>query len=246
MRSNFVRVSTSALIALLLFVLVVGGVGGQNRSVASAQTMAGTMAGDMAACPAGAVAAAPGMFEQMAAQMMGTMPAGAATMAAAPATMAAAPATMAATMAGTMAAGGMAEVAFSADMTGAGCIFAVALSGVAEKPNPGDPEGTGTTLVLVDSATNTICYDFSRVTGITLPAAAAHIHNAGPDAAGPVVVPFQNKPDAQGMGRGCVTNVPADIVSGILSTPGSYYVNVHTSDFPAGAIRGQLTGATAQ
>jgi hypothetical protein len=153
---------------------------------------------------------------------------------------------MAATMAGTMPAGGMAEVAFSADMAGAGCIFAVALSGAAEKPNPGDPDGIGTTLVVVDRGSNVICYDFVKTTGITLPAAAAHIHNAGPDAAGPVVVPFQNAPDAQGMGRGCLTNVPADIVNGLLTTPGNYYVNVHTSDFQAGAIRGQLSGATGQ
>jgi hypothetical protein len=184
------------------------------------------------------------MFEQMAAQMMGTLPAAAGTMAAATAEVL--PATMAATMAGTMAAGGMQEVAFSADMAGAGCIFAVALSGAAEKPNPGDPDGTGTALVLVNGEQNLICYDFSMTTGITLPAAAAHIHNAGVDASGPVVVPFKNAPNAQGTGRGCVTNVPAEIVSGILSTPGNYYVNVHTSDFGAGAIRGQLTGATGQ
>jgi hypothetical protein len=155
----------------------------------------------------------------------------------------AAPATMAATMAGTMAAEGMSQVAFSADMTGTGCIFAVALSGAAEKPNPGDLDGIGTTRVVVNREQNLICYDFTKVTGITLPATAAHIHKAGPDAAGPVVVPFQNAPDAQGMGRGCVTNVPADIVNGLLTTPGNYYVNVHTSDFPAGAIRGQLSGA---
>jgi hypothetical protein len=29
-------------------------------------------------------------------------------------------------------------------------------------------------------------------------------------------------------------------VKDILTNPAAYYVNVHTSDYPAGAVRGQL------
>jgi hypothetical protein len=75
-----------------------------------------------------------------------------------------------------------------------------------------------------------------------LPATAAHIHQGTADVAGPVVVPFGNPPDANGVGRGCIMNVTGSIVEGLLTNPSNYYVNVHTSDFPNGAIRGQLTG----
>jgi hypothetical protein len=133
----------------------------------------------------------------------------------------------------------MGAAPMSADMLAEGCGFTVTLTGSAEKPNPGDPDGAGTVGVLVIPTKNTICYDF-KVEKITLPAAAAHIHKAAPDAAGPVVVPFASAPGADGTSRGCVINVPADIISGILTTPADYYVNVHTSDFGGGAIRGQL------
>ena len=47
-------------------------------------------------------------------------------------------------------------------------------------------------------------------------------------------------PGADGKVKDCAT-ASADVVKDILQNPGNYYVNVHTSDFPAGAIRGQLS-----
>jgi len=32
-----------------------------------------------------------------------------------------------------------------------------------------------------------------------------------------------------------------EVAKAIVADPGSYYVNVHTADYPKGAIRGQLT-----
>jgi len=236
MRSNFMRLSASMLIIVLLAILTIGGAGGRVNLASAAQaTMAGTM-GAMA-CPQGSTSAQPGMMATMAAQMMGTMAAGGM------------PATMAATMMSTMGAGGgvataaanaMQEVPASGTMMDAGCLFTVSLSGAQEAPAPGDPNGSGSALVLVNAQTNMVCYDFSRTSDITLPATAAHIHQAPPGQAGPVVVPFGNPPNSQGVGNGCVMNVPANIVSGILANPSNFYVNVHTSDFPNGAIRGQL------
>jgi hypothetical protein len=105
-------------------------------------------------------------------------------------------------------------------------------------------DGAGSAIVLVNSQTGMVCYNFIGVRGITLPAAAAHIHQAPVGTAGPVVVPFGHPPDANGVSQGCVTNVPSDIVMGILTNPANFYVNVHTSDFPNGAIRGQLSGGS--
>lgn len=119
--------------------------------------------------------------------------------------------------------------------------FNASLSGEAEVPGPGDPDGFGTAKVIVDEVNNEICFALS-VAEITLPAAAAHIHAGTADVAGPVVVPF-TAPDEQGASAGCTSGVDAALIQDILANPGGYYVNVHTSDFPAGAVRGQLSEA---
>ena len=77
------------------------------------------------------------------------------------------------------------------------------------------------------------------VTGITLPAIAAHVHEAPVGVPGPVVVPL-TPPGADGTSRGCVM-VDREELKEIMQEPDEYYVNVHTTDFPGGAVRGQLS-----
>jgi hypothetical protein len=112
------------------------------------------------------------------------------------------------------------------------------MNGEKEVPGPGDPDGTGGALVILDEQENEICYAIT-VQDIILPAIGAHIHIGGPDVAGPVVVPLAN-PDETGASAGCASNVDPALVSAIVQNPENYYVNVHTTDFPAGAVRGQL------
>jgi hypothetical protein len=54
-----------------------------------------------------------------------------------------------------------------------------------------------------------------------------------------VVVPL-TPPDESGMSTGCVSDVDPALIEAIVTRPARYYGNVHTTDFPAGAIRGQL------
>ncbi len=110
------------------------------------------------------------------------------------------------------------------------------LTGAAEVPGPGDPDGTGTAQITVNAGQNQVCYKLS-VSAIA-PATAAHIHEAPPTAAGPVVVTL-GTPNATGMSSGCVT-VARALAREILQRPADYYVNVHNAEFPAGAVRGQL------
>ena len=111
------------------------------------------------------------------------------------------------------------------------------LTGAAEVPGPGDPDGTGSAALRLRKGQGEICFMLT-VSNITLPAAAAHIHKAPAGVAGPVVVGL-TAPDADGSVEGCVS-APRALVKDIMKHSSEYYVNVHTSDFPAGAVRGQL------
>ena len=112
------------------------------------------------------------------------------------------------------------------------------LTGAVEVP-PGDLDGTGNATVRLTPGMGRLCFTIS-VSNIQLPASAAHVHVGGLGVAGNVVVPL-TAPGADGKSSGCV-NVVRTLVAAILGNPSGYYVNVHTTDHPAGAVRGQLNG----
>ena len=110
------------------------------------------------------------------------------------------------------------------------------LTGAAEVPGPGDPDGSGTARITVNVGQAEVCFNLS-VTGID-PATAAHIHVGAAGVAGPVVVGIT--PPSGGSSSGCVA-ADRELVKNILKNPSDYYVNVHNPAFPAGAVRGQLS-----
>jgi hypothetical protein len=112
------------------------------------------------------------------------------------------------------------------------------IHGSEEVPGPGDDDAWGVALLSVDATSGTICYDIA-VANITLPAAANHIHAGEAGVGGGVVVPFPTAPDADGKASGCAM-ADASLAQSIVDNPAGYYYNVHTSDFPDGAARGQL------
>jgi hypothetical protein len=111
------------------------------------------------------------------------------------------------------------------------------LTGAAEKPKAADPDGKGAATVRVDVAKSQVCYDV-QVSGIG-PATMAHIHKGSPTEAGPVAIPLK-APGPDGKSSDC-TQADQALLKDILQNPGRYYVNVHNAEFPAGAIRGQLS-----
>jgi hypothetical protein len=102
----------------------------------------------------------------------------------------------------------------------------------------GDADGSGVATLTINSGQREICWQLS-VASIALPASSAHIHQAAPGIRGPIVVAL-TPPDATGFATGCVSNVDSDLLREIRKNPESFYVNVHNSPYPAGAIRGQL------
>jgi len=74
---------------------------------------------------------------------------------------------------------------------------------------------------------------------------AAHIHYAtGPNAT-QIAVPLALPTPFTGTATGC-TDAARALVKQILTKPGSFYVNVHTTTFPTGAIAGTLKRGVKQ
>ncbi len=107
--------------------------------------------------------------------------------------------------------------------------YVVALSG-AQEVGGGDPDGTGTATLTLDTATNTINWNIvvANIDAIT----GDHIHQAPAGVNGGVVIDFGGLLSGTGL-------VDGD-VSAVVANPTGYYVNVHTTVFPGGAIRGQI------
>lgn len=116
--------------------------------------------------------------------------------------------------------------------------FTTTLTGEAEVPGPGDPDGSGTASLTLNPGLEEVCFELS-VSNIALPAIGAHIHVGTADVAGPVVVPLI-PPDESGTSSGCV-HADRDLILQIIRNPEGYYVNVHSTEFPPGAVRGQLS-----
>jgi hypothetical protein len=118
-------------------------------------------------------------------------------------------------------------------------VFHVPLSGV-------DPEGAGVAVLRFDPATGELCYEL-MVRGIGEPTepqpglGSAHIHLR---ATGGIAVHLDADFDQAGqsdvlLARTCV-EVDAATLEAILANPSAFYVNIHTVQFPGGAIEGTL------
>jgi hypothetical protein len=98
--------------------------------------------------------------------------------------------------------------------------------------------GSGTFTARSNPGQALLCFNLT-VTGLAN-VTAAHIHyGTGPNAGG-IAVPLTLPSPFGGSATGCV-QVDRTLLRQILASPQSYYVNVHTTAFPAGAIKGTLS-----
>lgn len=112
--------------------------------------------------------------------------------------------------------------------------FAANLTGASEVP-PADPDGIGTANISTDDATNRICthLEVRNISAVT----AAHIHRGRAGVNGPPVVTLDAPDDDDS--DDC-DDVADALLDEIRRSPADFYVNVHTADYPNGAIRGQI------
>jgi hypothetical protein len=141
-------------------------------------------------------------------------------------------------------------------------VFVTTLTGAQEVPPTGSP-GIGSALVTLDTATNLLTINVSFA-GLLSPTIASHIHCCTPPGANAIVattVPtFPGFPLGVTTGTylqtfdltvastynpafitahgGTVAGAQAAFIAGLLN--GQTYLNIHTSQFQGGEIRGQL------
>jgi hypothetical protein len=116
---------------------------------------------------------------------------------------------------------------FRADM-----LFKATLSGTNERPNPNLSTATGNATLTLNSETKifTIVVTHSGMT-----ATAAHIHKGEPTTTGSIVFGFSPVTSPINYTSAALTaSQETDLHAGL------YYVNVHSSTYPGGEIRGQL------
>jgi CHRD domain len=93
--------------------------------------------------------------------------------------------------------------------------------------------GSGSATVTIRLGKGELCYTLT-VSGLTN-VTAAHIHRGSTSA---IVVPLTAP--TSGTSSGCVS-VDKTLLQEILNNPRAFYVNIHTTAFPNGQIRGDLT-----
>jgi hypothetical protein len=112
----------------------------------------------------------------------------------------------------------------------------------------GDSHGQGYARLDFDPEHETACFDI-RWQGIDGAVTAAHIHAGHRGSNGPVWIDFFNDKHVHGAQNtvyGCVhVNgshglSPRNKVQAVIGDPSNFYLNVHSTEFPTGAIRGQL------
>ncbi len=116
--------------------------------------------------------------------------------------------------------------------------FAATLTGANEIAPAGDPDGSGKAEVEVAGDLVTFALSWKNIPAPTM----GHIHTGAAGVNGPVSVPFFTTPmpDTTVAAGGVVQVTDAILASAIVADPAGFYVNLHTTEFPAGAVRGQL------
>ena len=99
----------------------------------------------------------------------------------------------------------------------------------------GAPDGGGAFRVEINSDTGDFCYTLygEKIAASTM----AHVHTGAAGVNGAPVITM----DVTGKGSDMCIAVEPDKLKPIIANPAGFYVNIHTADFPGGAVRGQLT-----
>lgn len=101
----------------------------------------------------------------------------------------------------------------------------------------GDRDGWGRAQIRVGDTFDDICVDLEvRSIGQVT---SAQIHRGGPGVNGPAVVRL-DRPDGEDQDEDDCDTIGDALADQIQANPGEFYVSIATTEFPNGALRGQL------
>jgi hypothetical protein len=110
---------------------------------------------------------------------------------------------------------------------------------------PANSTAFGSAFVTLDPINANLTWEVNTV-GIAN-ATLSHIHRAPAGTNGPVIIDFATSagqiPGGRTNGTRSIANLSATDQGNLVTAPAGFYVNVHSSAFPGGEIRGQLTPA---
>ncbi|WP_351232878.1 CHRD domain-containing protein [Streptomyces sp. NPDC002133] len=137
---------------------------------------------------------------------------------------------------------GDATTTFTKPATGRAVAFAAELSGADEVPVQGgpavnDPDGKAVALVKVEGDRVTFALRWKGFVP-----SLGHIHEGAAGKNGAVKVPLFGSamPDTVHSAAGQVAITDAEFAKSIVANPSGFYVNLHSAEFPGGAVRGRL------
>src|SRR5450755_4940292 len=113
--------------------------------------------------------------------------------------------------------------------------YVLKMTGPAETP-AGAPGGTAKAVVTLSTKTDKVCWTFKSLSGFSNPT-FAHIHLGAAGKAGNIVLPLSTGTTL--LTKGCVP-ASATLINAIAANPHGYYVNIHSKQYPGGAVRAQL------
>lgn len=106
----------------------------------------------------------------------------------------------------------------------------------AQEVGGGDADGTGKASITISDNFDQVCWDLHDIHNIDT-VTAAHIHYGAAGTNGPPV--FTLTKSNEGTWKGCSEGAEWT-QNRIQGNPQQFYVNIHTTAYPNGAIRGQL------
>jgi CHRD domain-containing protein len=122
--------------------------------------------------------------------------------------------------------------------------WTVGLSGATQTASgvAGDPDGSGTSNINANTATNQLCSSTTWA-NIAGPVVAGHIHEGEykkPENPAVTINLFGPNPFGAASGAGSCQVVPGQVIQEMVRFPAAFTVVVHNQQFPVGAIRGQF------
>jgi hypothetical protein len=114
-------------------------------------------------------------------------------------------------------------------------------NGANETPNKGIATGSASGAFALNTTKDTICFSNMKTKGLAN-VFGAHIHLGAWRIDGSIFITFDFTKFNKSV-QTC-TKVSHTVLVDIAKHPADYYFNVHTKDFPGGAVRGQLKKST--